>query len=883
MPVDFFNLLHIWLDLDATARLYATFDRRMQYLLAVSRIRRTAEVSASSDGQHWHIVYYLKSLNDFDTVHLARHAHVTLKGLRELSALQPKYLTLDTHSICILTEKRDPFSYSSQRHKLLGPQASTSRKDLDAHPVMLYLKTYFPHVQVLTILTPIVSILSVPKGTPSPIALEGDFLMQFATYLPQALQTLHCANFSIDSRISLRNIWSQLPKTLTDVRMTTKCSSDHLTLYDFLGPLPALRTLRITLSANGPVRWARFPSTSKFPTSLTDLEISVHSTDLVPDTIKSCFPWVQSNLSRLSLVGEPAVPKTERSATDLKPLMPQGLLEFHITESLTRHVSRKLIISSLPSSVVSLYMGSAYIDTDILGLICYMPSLQLFSICPTTRPAQLPDWRFLPRTLNALELKGYTLSGPEIEVLPASLTRLQCHVELLEDVSNILTRCPKVNFFCDRDIYLSNLNMAQVLYFGLDLVECVTSFTLLEYLYRFCGSRCTINFSFARSLSRLMQTESLTLAPNNKALILESHSAHMRSLSLSSATFEMSLVKNLQHLQLLEYQSRQEISSLKFCPPNLTSLNLRRSPIKAGITLRDMPKSLTVLIAHFESTLLLTADNLPRTRQLKVLDTPSLVYGGDDIVEGCSDDVQVVRAKVSWMYDNGVQLLLDRWKSAISVELSVVVKPTGHLHDMSRNIMTLATLEEDTRCKLTTNGLITKVDVIPPLLLWVPPHITQLNLLWTGNVPPSLSGFENEKLPETLTHLEIHLARGVRDLFAKLPPHLTYLHLDSTYSSMDYTGPFPASLQTLICQSRKGMDRSKTLPYVPFLLHTLPQKLNRIQFINCQLEWHRYSPESQQPHLGIKEVLMDSPSLTHLAILKYWAPDADVLDTANKN
>jgi len=233
--------------------------------------------------------------------------------------------------------------------------------------------------------------------------------------------------------------------------------------------------------------------------------------------------------------------------------------------------------------------------------------------------------------------------------------------------------------------------------------------------------------------------------------------------------------------------------------------------------------------------MLLTANGLPKTNQLRLLDTPCLVYDGEEIANAISDEVETMRARISWMYDKDVGKLLSRWSKARLVELQVLVKPTGYFVKPDREIMDFETLDEDSRTTLTKHECIKKVETIPPNTIYVPPHITTMKFI-SGNTATrhSLAGIENETLPNSLTHLEIRLGRKVRDLFPKLPPTLLFLHIETENLSHDYTGPFPSQLCTLIL----GVAHSpKTTPYVPFWLSELPLSLKTLTLFHCQPQW----------------------------------------------
>jgi hypothetical protein len=870
LPVVFFSLINVWMDLDAIARLYATFDKRIQTLLSISRTLRTAEIAPLDVAQHWHIPYYLMAICDFKSLALLKHANITGDGLKVLSRLNPTSITLDTHSICTLLQKNIPFSYSSQRYRLLGPHASTSDTTLVSFPSRLDIGKYFSNLQTLVIHCPVASVLSTPKGTPPAMSEEYALLFHFVSCLPVGLQTLHCPTFGISDHIELDELFSLFPKSLTDVRLGIKCTYLN-SLSRIVRPLPNLRILRLTMNSRNSLEYQRFPDDKSIPYSLTDLQISIRSKSLVNNNITRIFPWRDSSIQVLSLIGESLTPKFKEGSFDLNQDLPRNLLELRLTESLIRYASRKISITTFPTTLTALYLGTNYLDTDLLKLLQPLSSLQLFSMLPSTRPPETPDWCYLPRTLTNLELRQYSISGGEILQLPSTLTRLHCHIELLEDVQTLLAQCPNCFFFCDGDIFLTPLNMAHVLHAGLAYLERVSSYSILDQIYKILGSRCSINFGFSRSSSRLTQTEWLTLAPNNKSLVLESHVAFLRHLSLSSLTFEMSLVKSLQTLTLLEFQSKTEISSLKFCPPNLTSLNLRKSPIKTVINLRDMPKSLTSFICHFDSSLLITADYLPPTHQLLILDTPYLVFSGDDIKKGLNEKLEVIRAKISWMFDKDIEPLIKSWKTAKTIDMSFVVKATGHLLSETTNYMSFENLKRDTISYLIAIPGINGIDVIPPSLLFVPPTVTSVNLLWNDNVPSSLVGFENDVLPTSVTHLEVHLCRDAKKLWSKLPESLLYLHVDTLNLAYEYCGPINSQkLHTLILQCR---PQPKNFPMTDMWLTSMPQSLRHLRMIHCQPHFSKAkATDPQMPNLYLIE--MQATGLSNQYKMEQVAPNA---------
>jgi len=157
------------------------------------------------------------------------------------------------------------------------------------------------------------------------------------------------------------------------------------------------------------------------------------------------------------------------------------------------------------------------------------------------------------------------MSQKEIPQLPVTLVRLQCHVKHLHDVLAIICQCPYTYFVCDLEMYLVPFNMTMLLQCGLDSSECISSWSILDCIRNYVGSRCELRFSFCVTNPK-NSLGWLTLAAQNTSLVLEHGTARTKSLSLDNFTFDPNLVKPHQHLTLLEFQSKTAISNLKLSP-----------------------------------------------------------------------------------------------------------------------------------------------------------------------------------------------------------------------------------------------------------------------------------------------------------------------------
>jgi hypothetical protein len=414
--------------------------------------------------------------------------------------------------------------------------------------------------------------------------------------------------------------------------------------------------------------------------------------------------------------------------------------------------------------------------------------------------------------------------------------------------------------------------MAPLFKLGLDQCATITFKHILSHIFQLLGSKCRLEVALHPSVLARAAPSPFAIPTTSTSLIVAPGTTYMGDLSMKCDSLNMACLMDHPNLTHLDFQSKLEISSLKFCPPNLTSLNIRNTPVKPNLSLKEMPSSLTSFKSEFKPIIQLGVESCPKTKQIKVLETPWLIYSGEDVFGICSYDVRTVRAGIRWVYDKEVPKIIQNWKSASVLALSVTVKPSGRLLENPSDVMELDVLGEETRVALLKMPGIESVSLLPPDTIWVPPNITRLNLLSVNGTYSTVCDFENDQLPTSLVHLELFMPRRFNDLWSKLPSSLTYLHIRSTSLSKEYTGPFPSGLKSLICEMepKKNTKPSEAIANLPnSFLSVLPPQLECLKLIHCIPHWKEElsrTPTIIHPSLRVIECVNPGP-LVELSVI----------------
>ena len=825
-----YQLLHASLGLEAIALLYATFDKRIQANLISSRVGRHIEIEATQSTSHWHIMYYLKSIGQAESISIGRRAGVTSTGLAGLSDLQLRSLSLTVGSLAPSSHSKLPFMISSARllaDKHLKGDVSLLQRNLT---VIASFPSFFPHLEHLYISTFFRNVASDPP------MLADSTCQSIITSLPPTLKTFH--HFEI-----VAWPWSidKLPESLTDLRLSSTWHETRVVLGDFLRLLPNIAILHLDLAYNRePVEWSPWqlaigdPKPYTMPPSLTELGLAIRPSTLSSLADPLVFPWKTSKIHLLRFFSTNSR-QANLPSYELQSLFPHSLVELTIPSMLCYGGGKDspLAVASFPRSLLTLNLGLMRWDTLLISRIAVLPHLQTLTIqISGTRP-EPSHWNLLPKSLTHLDLGELTMGNADIINLPTGLIRLICHTPLFEDARAILDRCPNVKFTCTSEVVLLPLNMVILLGLGAEDLETITTYALLRYLYAYLGTRCTMDCLFDRTLGRTISGEKLLLSEKNRTIVMDSHKTSFHGYSLKGHHFSLQLVSWSKTLTTLEFQSTIEIANFKFVPPNLTVLNLRRSLIKNGVSMRDIPPALTSLtIGDSKSTI--RASDLPARKQFVVLNTPSLSFIPQDVMGAISDSATHLACIISWISDKDIpKLLAPLQLSGATVAVDLVVRISGYYIPEGAEVIHYEGIYAATRAALIATSCVKSVEFLSPTLIHLPPTARNVRLLWNDPSPSNLQGFENTILPPTLVFLDVHLARGAQALISALPPTLRRLHLDSIHLAKDYIGKFPEGLEWLELTCQSDGNTKHEVNVVGAELMTFPRSLTCLKLRKC--------------------------------------------------
>lgn len=831
IPTDIYEILHELLDLDAIASLYATMDKRVQTMLLLSKPSRYVEVQPIYRGTSWHVLYYLKQLKGIERLTLKQGAGLSLSGMKSLAALNPTQLCLYRSSLVASNLKDLPFAFRNQVGKPV-PSLPTENFDSSLCRELHRIGAHFPKLTSLTLYSPIVSIVdheSLRADT------EEKAVTAFLESLPPSLLYLNCENLSQTFGPSLPHL--TLPPTLTDLRIKSKWNSS-LCLFHVVERLPVIRVLHLHLTTSqyrSYFGWRAHIDDYELPKTLKEISLLIAANEVPSLSNERIFPWSTSAIETLILHYAPPV-SSSFLPLELKIKMnfPPTLLNLTISQPLLASGTKvALLFEHFPTTLQVLDLGACIGDAELFSKITVLPNLQVLKAQPRLNPADDHVAWIFPGSLTSLELREFVLTKNQLLRLPIGMKKLRCSVQFVEDMFDFLNRCTSATLHCDSPVYLATLNMPQILKFGLENDPHLTSYKIIRSLYNHLGPRCIVELQFDAAVFRTATENRLLLSEKNTSLVVDSNPIVVDGYSLSAHRFSMILTSRCQFLTHLEFHSFAEISSLKFIPPNLTALNIRHSPIKSKISLKDAPISLTSFTALFEPQTAIRVDDLPTTKQFRVLNTPWLVYTMQDIETGLSDELEVLNGVLSWTYDREVQKLVNRWKNA-KFSLGLVSRVTGSLLPDTAEIVNYDILSSSSVSALRSLGCTRGIEVLPPATIAIPPSVTSIDLLPTDlSKCSNFVGFENAILPSTLTELSVHFVREVKKLFPALPSSLLHLSISSPSLVSDYIGPFPPHLETLSIASTTLPTLSARKVPVPFVL--FPRSLRTLRLSNCAL------------------------------------------------
>ena len=826
-----YQLLHVSLGLEAIALLYATFDKRIQMNLISSRVGRHIEIEPLKSSSSWHITYYLSSLSSAESITLCRGTKLTSAGLDALAALKARSLSITQGSLVSTYALKKPFSIS------LNQTGSNRSKTTNAPNMALLYRfpVFFPHLEHLYV-------NSFLRNLVADGSMGQDSMDAFVLSLPPTLKTLH---FTDVSHWLYRT--NKLPSSLTDLRLSGNFSPENkVSLPDFLATLPNIVTLHLSLISYNydVVEWTSSSAGNvayEMPPTLVDLALSLRSADVDKLSDPFIFAWKTAKLHSLKFSSMGASRQSVLPNYDLHGILPSRLMELSMPLFLVFHGNKDAVmkLNGFPRQLLTLHLGLMRCDKALISCIAVLPHLQTLTMQPSGARPDAGDWGFLPRTLTHLELREFAVGRPEIMNFPTGLTRLVCHTPFFEDARAILDHCPLVKYTCELEVSLLPLNMTVLLNTGIQDLEVITTYALLRHIYAYLGPRCSMNILFDRTLGRTISGEKLLLSEKNHTIVVDTHLTLLHGYSLKGHHFSLQLVHWSKTLTALEFQSVAEISNFKFVPPNLTSLHLRRSPIKNGISMRDMPESLTSLTSLIEEAT--RVGDMPDRKQLIVLNTPCLSYTTQDFKKSISDHATYLTCKVSWMWDKDLPALLAPFltnKSAAFIALDVVIRTSGSELPSNTEYLDYHTIKDATTESFKATGCIRNIEFLPPSQITLPPSIGTVSLLWNEYTPSNLVGFDNMPLPSTLTFLEVHLARDASTLIANLPPNLTHLHIDTLYYAKHYVGNFPEGLESLHLTCQLDGGEKHDINYIGADLLTLPRSLTSLYLKNCAFDFN---------------------------------------------
>lgn len=432
-----------YLNAGAIARLYGTFDARLQRKISQPGLIRSLVMNYDMSVSNGMLAYLLEHLPSLETLVLDRTKALSVPLLKTLVASSPHLRNLTIGSAFVEVFQSDIGSVLLDSTELISEGVISKIPLRSAGPNFVPdFRLLFPSLEVLRLsssLRYLVTFLAKLNTPARPYQNEDAPMQMVCSVLPNNLRELKlCEHGTID--LELKDIYKLLPNTLTHLELSM-ATSGNFSLSRISASFPSLRTLiletRETIhqqpifggpAANESDDGEREEKFQTLPASLTRLQLyGVDSCVTLRERL------IFTNLVDLKHVafnmGSKNAPTLEKPTFDLRALLsPTSVQSLHIAtlEPILRalpalHEPMHLgVIASLPTSLTTLELGSPncqcpFSRIDIRHLLPLVASLESLTTFIDHTPSSPINWK-------------------TTKTWPKSLTRLHVDSQFLKDV-----------------------------------------------------------------------------------------------------------------------------------------------------------------------------------------------------------------------------------------------------------------------------------------------------------------------------------------------------------------------------------------------------------------------------------------------------------------
>lgn len=916
LPPDIIRPILVHLDSKDYERLYNTFNRSLQRLLAFPGVIGLLQISSTRSDLSWRQVCFLRAVRNATRLEILSRLNWPLRLIPLIATLNPLELKL-------------LYQLSNQGIRDILKKPLSSRRYVKA--ARYWTRANFPDFKRLT---PRLQTLEFPESLDATTDQEHHFLRSAAygyhedgRYIPAPSKwqsgdyrfpkSLTALLIHEQSHGHLAALLTGLPWTLRSLTLLAPISSrlNAATLFDCFPQLE-----RLQLAQVNQIEWKPTEPTTTLPASLSSLSLSVPNFNRALDFLHQVDPS-RSNLAELEVkVKDRASGSVNVDFAALLPPTMQALRLFskHIWNSLYKGITS--FPPHLTALSVTLYALSPKATSSALHLLYALPSLvELCLIGPIRvagtaeagnaahKPALVTS--LLPRSLTSLSVPEESINASALSHLPLKLSSLTVYYFRLENLPTFRLRHPSCHVTFELAHCLWESSMETILPKSAlgDAWRSSVDMSLWApaILEKHALDRITLR------LWLLSDEDSVSTAPlvdNFSADACDPFFTRLCEWTSSSTTRLLKSLPNLRTLKLKSFNTSEDVSFGDFHAP-LTHLEIDNP----SLALHHLPPLASSALTFISTTCKLKASQdvwfLPKT--LTHLNAPNWIVNYSTLsqwsltnfkkfcihligimdwqiprlIEGKNFDAQTrfnMRLKISY----GLSGLVVPSQGFEDVDLDKISKHTvdwlkSQLHapaprdpslsgkKSTNAILNDSVLEYTWKDKLTSSSLFFTDKVRS---ITINPH---LDFVWqlgsahlVGDLPPfHMFGVSSDM--RTLQHLQrLSIANALpgAPLFTILPSNLKFLRITSE-KMYDLGSVLPPTLEALSIKQRDGYSQYRYR--LTFQLCALPSTL---KYLAIRIDGFRL--HSQDETAGERFKPLQLPNLKLLLLAGLSLTDA---------
>jgi hypothetical protein len=656
-----------FVDLDSLARLYATFDSRIQFLVSSPRVINYLDFPKVSKVPRSHIKYLLKSLKTIGQLIIPKDVSWSIFSLHLLSSLAPSSIVLHTGFLHVSTRQM----WKERAKNASNPQIVAALSNLSSDCCSLLLNRILPTLESLTLEGDPCKLIDEVSGPKSPerdhSGVDSVEIASFLSSLPPTLTSLKCLSFNVPRGAVKTNWWESiihsLPPTLTKLKIDALHGYRALVpLASIFNHLPQIESLSITCYYHKSFKIS-LPEDGIFPTipsSLTSLQLGLLEANL--EIIGTNKVFTEAKLFQEEMNRCVGLLKLFSQMTHLRELsmiswyIPDGTdLNEHLSTTLTRLELLETYMNKnckilLPKSIQHLSVNPwSQCDPARFGpIIQQLPALNSLKTIMVNDYA--PYWMPWLTELDVGDSFLPYIHSDKLALLPRGLKLFSCSQATISDLYDIMKRLPdQCRIKIRRGMDISD---AGAFLIGDDDDDDAFNSSLIPHLDYIDGLKTLV-----ASLNQILDNRVIgTIVcgvlqyTNGRPWSTKSY-RHFGDEQLAQSNIRLSphlevvpmklvgqLMPNLESIDI-ELMTNLAID-LKSLPSCLTSLNLNYSTINGPLC--DLPKTLTIL--RVKRPIIKLLNEPSESKQFLIFDAPNSTIDHDIIFGWCHPEMREFNA-----------------------------------------------------------------------------------------------------------------------------------------------------------------------------------------------------------------------------------------------